>query len=195
MTHVDWKLAADPDQLGGVRLKLLDAADVRLADMDSIGSQGINGVEIRAKHVRVLVILGVDVLTNGGGERQMHRPSKRQRENAASSADVSGGSAVRGQFLLTWSPWRSKSPSREAVDAFLAIVVLRSTACELAAAPVMTFGGVATGGVTARGSGVDLASDSRYWRHLGMVENVCEYENNSVSVLSTGTQFRDFSRI
>lgn len=79
--HVYRELAAHPDQLGGVGLQLLDAAGVGLAHVDGIPPEGIDDLEVVAKHVRVLVVLGADVLLDGGGQRELRAPPEGDRDD------------------------------------------------------------------------------------------------------------------
>lgn len=108
---------------------MLDSVNMRLLYMYSIVPQGINGIEIRAKHVRVLVVFGVDVLADRGGERQLRRPSKRQRENVARPEDISPRSLRCGCPLLSYleSMIARLSPSRGGLVRFFgSFVVLLS---------------------------------------------------------------------
>lgn len=62
-TDVDRELARHPDQLPRVGLELLDAAVVRLPDVDCIAAELLDDLEVVAEHIRVLVIFRRDVLS------------------------------------------------------------------------------------------------------------------------------------
>ena len=78
-SHIDRELAADPDQLPRVRLQFRDAARVRLPDIDGIASERVDDLKVLTEHVRVLVILGVDVLSDGRGEGDLGGLAERER--------------------------------------------------------------------------------------------------------------------
>lgn len=70
-TYIDRKLPPNPNQLRRIRLKLLDTARMRFANVYSIFSKRVNDLEVMTKHVRMLVIFGVDVLTDRQGEGEL----------------------------------------------------------------------------------------------------------------------------
>lgn len=80
-TYIDGKLAPDPDKLGGILRKLRDPARMRLAYADGIAAQLVDDLEVALKHVRVLVVLGVDVLADGRREREVRGPPEWERED------------------------------------------------------------------------------------------------------------------
>lgn len=82
-TYIYGELAPDPDQLARVCLQLLDAAGMRLADVDGILSQRVDGVQVVPEHVRVLVILRRDVLPHRRRQRQLRAPAEGQGEDVA----------------------------------------------------------------------------------------------------------------
>lgn len=98
-TYIYRKLAANPGQLCRVRLQLLNTARMRLAHIDGIASQVVDDFEVMTEHVRVLVILGVDVMADGIGEGQRVGLAERQRENVASSGVEVHGQSARHRYL------------------------------------------------------------------------------------------------
>jgi hypothetical protein len=48
-----------------------------LAGVDGVAAQGVNDIEVMTEHVRVLVIFGVYVLADGGGQGEVRRLAKR----------------------------------------------------------------------------------------------------------------------
>jgi hypothetical protein len=66
--HIYGELGAHPGELPRVRRDLLDATGMGLADLDGISPQRIDDLQVLLEHIRVLVILGGDVLLDGGGE-------------------------------------------------------------------------------------------------------------------------------
>ena len=82
-THVDGKLSAHPDQLGGICFDLSDAACMRLLDMDRLSSKLVNDAKVIGKHVRMLIIFGRYVLLYGLREGHGMGATKRKGENVS----------------------------------------------------------------------------------------------------------------
>lgn len=80
MTYINRELAANPDELRRVRLKLLDAAGMRLADIHGVSTQGVDDLEVMTEHVGVLVILLGDVLPDRAREGDLRRLAEGDRE-------------------------------------------------------------------------------------------------------------------
>jgi hypothetical protein len=80
-SNIYGELSANPNKLTRVRLQLLNSARMRLSNVDGITTKCIDDLEVVPKHVRVLVIFGVDVLPYCRGERELGRLAKREVEN------------------------------------------------------------------------------------------------------------------
>ena len=90
-THVDGEFAANPDELPRVGLQFRYAAGMRLAHIDRIAPQVVDNGEIALEHVRVLVILGVNVLADRRREGKVRRPPKRQGKDVSERSFVRQG--------------------------------------------------------------------------------------------------------
>lgn len=64
--YINWKFASYPSQLPCIGLEFLYTARVRLANIDGILSQAVDDLEVLLEHVRMLIILAVDVLLDSG---------------------------------------------------------------------------------------------------------------------------------
>lgn len=56
---------------------------MRFPDVDRISTKRVNNLEVMLKHVRVLVIFGVDVLSYRRGEGKVCRLAKGERKDVA----------------------------------------------------------------------------------------------------------------
>lgn len=55
------------------------------ARSDGIAAEGVNDLEVMTEHVRVLVILLGDVLSKGGGERELYGLSEGERQDVVAT--------------------------------------------------------------------------------------------------------------
>ena len=65
-THINGELSPHPDKLGRIGRQLLYATDMRLEGIDGVSPQLIDSFQIPHKHIRVLIILGRDILPDRG---------------------------------------------------------------------------------------------------------------------------------
>lgn len=88
--YVYWKLAAQPYELCGVGLQLLDAATVRLESVDGIFAQLVDDLQVASEQVRVLVEGGANLDFDCFRQlRDMRAPEGNLEDVAALHGEVS----------------------------------------------------------------------------------------------------------